>query len=268
MRPLPFLLLALAAGLGACQLDSPDAPAPDPAVPTSTVSDASTTGGDLLPSAEDIEREWRSGRWRAAARVDTAGRAAAEAGNAETADGIDRIAADSSAWRADLHLPLGGNVEGPSVLKAQVLLDRAGFSPGSIDGRWGDNTEKAISWFQSASDLKATGIIDQATLDALAERAGEPRALVVTRVLTADDVEGPFETLPSDVYEKAKLDRLGLRVARRRSSASGSTPRPTCSGVSTRASRSTASPPATASASRRPARPAARARRPGPSPGS
>ena len=215
MRVAPFSLLpglVLALALGACQIssDTPDA-ADDASAPppTRTASDVSTTGGDALPSEAELEQNRLSGRWRTTADVDTAGRAAAQASNPERLDGIDRIAADTSAWTTEMQLPLGGDVEGPSVLKAQVLLDRAGFSPGVIDGRWGDNTEKAISWFQSAAGLKQTGIIDQKTLTALGRRAGEPAALVVTHALTEDDVAGPFVDIPDDVYEKAKLDRLG-----------------------------------------------------------
>ena len=205
-------LFTLLGALSACQVNDPDLDSDtssDPASPTETTSDAVTVGDDGLPSEAEVERDRLSGRWRATTRLDTTGRAAAETSNNEALDGIDRIAADTAAWRSEMQIPLGGNVEGPSVLKAQVLLDRAGFSPGVIDGRWGDNTEKAISWFQSASNLKQTGIIDRATLRTLVERAGDPRQLVVTHVLTEDDVEGPFEPLPADIYDKAKLDRLG-----------------------------------------------------------
>ncbi|MCM5612331.1 peptidoglycan-binding protein, partial [Xanthomonas hortorum pv. pelargonii] len=54
-----------------------------------------------------------------------------------------------------------------SDLHAQVLLDRAHFSPGQIDGERGSNQKRAVSGFQAAHNIKVTGELDDATWQAL-----------------------------------------------------------------------------------------------------
>lgn len=108
-------------------------------------------------------------------------------------------------------LPLGTEGGGPTVLRTQILLDRARFSPGVIDGNWGKNTAKAVYWFQFAKGLNATGEVDQATWDALSRSAGAAGAgEPLTRVqVTAEDLKGPFvDPLPDDPYQQAELECL------------------------------------------------------------
>ena len=52
------------------------------------------------------------------------------------------------------------------ALALQVALDRAGFSPGVIDGAMGQQTRKAIQGFQEANGLEVTGKLDAARVSA------------------------------------------------------------------------------------------------------
>lgn len=92
-------------------------------------------------------------------------------------------------------------------MRVQILLDRARFSPGVIDGEWGKNTQKAVYWFQYAQGINPTGEVDKGTLDALVRSAG-PAELLTRVQVTPEDVKGPFTEVPKDPYEQEKLDCL------------------------------------------------------------
>lgn len=128
---------------------------------------------------------------------------------------LGRIAPDGSTASSrdtidlpPVELPLHGDVQGPSVMRVQVLLDRSPFSPGILDGKWGKNTEKAIWWLQSREGLETTGVVDSTTFQRLYALAGRPDRYVRTVALTADDVAGPFVQVPGDIYAQAELDCL------------------------------------------------------------
>lgn len=92
-------------------------------------------------------------------------------------------------------------------LRAQVLLDRAQFSPGEIDGRAGSNQRRAVRGYQLSRGLPGTGELDAATWTSL--NADTPQA-VVSYTLTAEDVGLAVASLPKDMMEKSKLKALGF----------------------------------------------------------
>ncbi len=91
----------------------------------------------------------------------------------------------------------------------QVLLDRAGFSPGQIDGKTGANFSHALAALQTAKKLQSNGQPDCDTWKALGGDSAEPT--VTSYTLTDEDVKGPFDKIPPQLAEQAKLDALGYQ---------------------------------------------------------
>jgi lipoprotein-anchoring transpeptidase ErfK/SrfK len=94
-------------------------------------------------------------------------------------------------------------------VRIEVLLDRAHFSPGVIDGYNGDNVRKAVRAYQSAHQLTPNGRADGDLLQALTAQDQAPA--LVAYVVSADDVSGPFVQVPGDFEAQSHLQHLGYR---------------------------------------------------------
>ena len=108
------------------------------------------------------------------------------------------LAATASAQQRPRASRAAPTVAQPDMLATQVLLDRAGFSPGEIDGLGGTNTQRATEAFEREKDRPIGDLVKAATMPP-----------TVRYMVTAEDAEAPVvNTIPDDMMEKAKLKRL------------------------------------------------------------
>jgi lipoprotein-anchoring transpeptidase ErfK/SrfK len=120
------------------------------------------------------------------------------------ADSLDIRAVNDARWPQQ---KFAKSSVSPLLIKAQVLLDRAHFSPGEIDGKPGDNFNKAVAAFAAENGLGNVNGLTEELWQRLTESAADP---VLTEYKLLDgDVRGPFiKKIPAKMEEMKDLPAL------------------------------------------------------------
>ena len=101
-----------------------------------------------------------------------------------------------------------GSAPDPTLIRAQILLDRAAFSPGVIAGLGGDNSRQAIAAYEKANNLTEDGILDAEVFAGLT--ATDKATVLQDYTLTPEDIAGPYlGTVPETLEAQAELDSVG-----------------------------------------------------------
>jgi lipoprotein-anchoring transpeptidase ErfK/SrfK len=92
------------------------------------------------------------------------------------------------------------------ITRLQIFLDQRSFSPGKIDGKWGEFVAKALQRYQRATGVPATGQIDPA----MQQQLQQIFPIYTTYALTADDLKR-VGNIPYKPAEEAKVPALLYR---------------------------------------------------------
>jgi lipoprotein-anchoring transpeptidase ErfK/SrfK len=113
---------------------------------------------------------------------------------------------DATAVNQAQAVPLHEKDAGSAVLRAQILLDRAGLSVGEMDGSVGSNMIHAILGIRATHGLPPEPSVDDSVWKILNADSGPA---LITYTTSAEDFKGPFVKVPAGMMAKSKLKYLG-----------------------------------------------------------